>query len=172
MLRAARLGEDLTKFSTTTTTTATTASSSEMSDKRRFKCFQLAKLMEAPLDEDLFEEWLNHVEMDINGADFYGNSPLHKLLAFNKPQSVKRLVRHRRFDRSLFYKKCGAGNTALLVGLQMSALNAVRALLLECTDAEREQMFNESTVDGVSPHQVAESMQYADADWLPGAAQE
>lgn len=95
----------------------------------KLKSFVLSKLMEMPLSDESFVAWLSNQEMDVNSADYYGMTPLHKLAAWNKAHLIGKLLQHRHVDvKQLLQAKSSSGDTPLHCAAMMHSDLALRAL--------------------------------------------
>lgn len=97
----------------------------------RLRSFCLAKLIEAPLDNERFLQLLHNPEIDVNAPDYYGMTVLHKLVAWNKAELVAPFLAHRRADVALLCRAAAgkSRDTALHLAVQMGAVDAARELL-------------------------------------------
>jgi ankyrin repeat protein len=78
----------------------------------------LSRLMEAPLNEDSFYAWLNEPLIDLNGADYYKLTALHKVASWNKEQCLDALLQRPELD---FAARGPNGNLAIHLALEMAA---------------------------------------------------
>lgn len=91
----------------------------------------LSKLMEAPLNDSKFAEWLSNDSIDVNGKDFYGYSAAHKLAAWNRPKSLRNLTKHPKFCLSPGSTGV-AGSTPFHLACEVGAHRCVEVLLHYC----------------------------------------
>ena len=87
----------------------------------------LSKLMEAPLNDEQFMQWLRRPELDINGADMYRWCAVHKLASWNKAACLEALLRDQRLSDPMLRGQ--DGDTPLHIALQMGASRAADVLL-------------------------------------------
>lgn len=91
----------------------------------------LSKMMEAPLKDDDFLNWIKDSDIDVNGADFYKWTALHKLAAWNKSECLEILLQHD--DLTDVMPNGQAGDTPLHAAIEMSAFKCVDVLLNNLT---------------------------------------
>lgn len=104
----------------------------------------MAKMMEAPLDEERFVELLRrsqleegspgHLRLDVVSADMYGLTPMHKLASWDRPHALQRLLEHPLVGQSPSSEFARVfctprGETPLLLALEMGALRCSHLLL-------------------------------------------
>jgi ankyrin repeat protein len=87
----------------------------------------LSKLMEAPLDEQQFLSWLSKPDININGADCFKWTAVHKLASWNKHACLRALLADTRIVDPMQVGQ--GGNTPLHNAAEMGATQALQVLL-------------------------------------------
>lgn len=131
------------------------------SQRLRLRSFVLAKLIEAPLDDQRFLTLLQHAEIDLASADYYGLTVVHKLVSWNKSALLAPFLTHRRFDARLLVPVDGK-DSPLHLGVQMGALESVRELMRLLPPEARDALRAARNGEQQTALEIAEAMQHGE----------